>query len=301
MTRSLGWFLFVSAVAGAGLLARHDAPTTATHPAPSAALRAPAEARAEAAFTGLVVPAESVDLAAHADGRIESIAVRLGDRVLRGQPLAVMDTRSLRDDLAMAEASLAAARAAVDRAELEQKVAHSRFERRRALTGTSLSDEEVAQAESEADLAGPRLAAARAAVKERESHAHQLFQALEDAVLVAPFDGSVAARYLDPPAQVTRGAPVLRVVRTGDARLRFAVDEAHWPRVAEGTAVDAQIEGGPRLAGTVEKVAPEVDPSSRLVFVEARLDDAAPGDHVLGRVAHVTLLPPDGATARSTK
>ena len=56
-------------------------------------------------YLGVVVARESVDVAAEVAGRVESVVVRPGDRVERGDLVARLDRRELAQGLAMAEAS----------------------------------------------------------------------------------------------------------------------------------------------------------------------------------------------------
>jgi HlyD family secretion protein len=80
--------------------------------------------------TGALEPRGAMDIVAPAGGRVENIAVKSGDRVIRGQTIAILASETARDalqsgqsefvarqaDLARAEADLAEARAAALRA-----------------------------------------------------------------------------------------------------------------------------------------------------------------------------------------
>jgi len=62
----------------------------------------------EVSATGKVVPATKVDLAFNQGGRINYVAVNIGDRVFRGQLLASLDATELKASLTEAEANLSA-------------------------------------------------------------------------------------------------------------------------------------------------------------------------------------------------
>ncbi len=83
------------------------------------------------AFSGTVVPHQSVELAFEVSGRINTIAVDVGDRVERGTLLAQLDTTSI-------DAALAGEKAALD----SQKASLAALER-----GTRPEEKAVAQAE----------------------------------------------------------------------------------------------------------------------------------------------------------
>ena len=84
----------------------------------------------EEGFLGVVLPTEAVDVAAETDGRLESVEVRVGDRVQKDDRIATIDTRSLERDLQMAEAALRALEA--DRQQVRTALASAidRLERR---------------------------------------------------------------------------------------------------------------------------------------------------------------------------
>jgi HlyD family secretion protein len=241
-------------------------------------------------YLGVVI-GDVVDVAAPLDARVEALLVRVGDRVVRDQPLARLDRAALEKDLMMANAALAAARAARDKAALELRLARERAERRTGSVETSrgtvglASDEERSTAQYEAELAAARLRAARAELDERSARVEQLRALAREAELRAPVDGVVAAQLVDAGTQAHRGAPILRLLCGGDARVRFAVPEADVGAVAVGDRL--RVDAAGRSAGaTVARVAPEINRSARMLFVEALLDSGAARLRV-GEVARV--------------
>jgi multidrug resistance efflux pump len=119
----------------------------------------------------------------------------------------------------------------------------------------------------------------------------QLQQTLTNTEIRAPFTGVVAVRYADPGAIVSQIKPIVRLV-SDDRFLRFAVPEEQRSALRVGLPVHASFDSQ-RLAasGTVEKVAPEVDPASGTVFVEAALNGSEKLKDQLpsGSVATVSL------------
>ena len=72
---------------------------------------------AEEKFTGIVTPRRTSQLGFSGGGRIAALQVDVGDQVERGDTLAVLDTRSLRAQLAAANAMITEAEAAYDLAD----------------------------------------------------------------------------------------------------------------------------------------------------------------------------------------
>lgn len=205
-------------------------------------------------YLGVVVAREAVDVAAEMEGVVDEVRVRLGDRVERGGVIAALDTEPLSHQLAIERANLRNAEAQERRHDIEVSQAIHEHKRRLALVGL-LSKEE------------------------------------EEAVIRAPFDGTVAQRYLDPGARVSPGTPVARLLSSDGLLARFAVPPEEAGKVPLATPVRVEVEDlGIALDGVVEHHAPEIDAASQMVFVEARL--AAPGEPTplpSGAVARVSV------------
>jgi RND family efflux transporter MFP subunit len=259
--------------------------------APPSAPREPARP----GLLGVVLAGEQVDVAARYEGRLEAVHCRLGDRVLKDSLLATVDTRALRREMAMAEAELRVARGELERAKLDVAETHERFERRKAeYAERMIPIEDFKAAEFRAkQAAGPGLQIAEAHVAERGARVEQLKQQLLDAEVRAPFDGTVAVRYVDSGAAVTRGSPIVRLVASAGLRIRFAIPEERAGELSEGTRVKIKVEGFDEpYPGLVEKIAPEVEAASRTILGEAKFSQVTPGfgdgSILAGRVVRVT-------------
>ena len=71
--------------------------------------------------TGPLVAEQQADIAVERDGRVAQVAVQIGDRVRRGQLLALLDDRSLRAAVDSQKAKVASLQAQVGEWESEQK------------------------------------------------------------------------------------------------------------------------------------------------------------------------------------
>ncbi len=239
---------------------------------------------AQKGWIGVLLPLESVDVAAQTAGRLERVTVRPGDRVRGGDLLARVDTSLAEQDLRRAEAALRVAQAELTRARTRAEQERSRFERR-ARASDVLSREEVDAAELDARAAEAEAAAAEARVAQETAAAGQLRKAVEQAEIRAPFDGIVALRHLDAGATVAPGTPVARVVTGGDLLARFAVPSGEIETLAVDRPVAVVTSDGSAHTAIVSHVAPELDLASQMVFVEARL--GAAGEAQAGRGVRV--------------
>ncbi|WP_245591581.1 efflux RND transporter periplasmic adaptor subunit [Cystobacter fuscus] len=258
----------------------------------------------EEPFLGVVIPNDSVDVSARFDSRLERVDVEVGQSVRQGQVLARLDTRALQQELAAAEAALLGSRAEERAASLALSEARAR--KRRYFTPSSLklgvySREELDKVSYEESAAAARSQAARAQTLQRQAQVLGLKQNLDDATLVAPFDGVVASRLVGPGTRLAAGQPMLRLLGSGEWRVRFAVTEAAAGGFQPGMPVELKvIQRDLSLEGTVENIAPEVDAAARLVFATATFSQPPPREVSTGLLVHVRSRAQPRAGGKST-
>lgn len=222
-------------------------------------------------YVGVVTSPERSDVAPVDAGVLEAVLVEVGDRVKAGQVLA-----RLRADVSEAE---------ISRARAELRVAQTR---RRRLAGTVEDANAVAVEEESLFARGhgtrrdrdetrrkerrerARLAEADAEARAARARIGVVEEAAKARLVLAPFDGIVTARHLDPGATASAGRPVVHVVRSSGTRIRFAVPTVDVASLEVGADVRVESERDGYDA-RVEAIAPDVDVASQMVFVNARL------------------------------
>jgi RND family efflux transporter MFP subunit len=268
-----------------------EAASAPLRPAPPAAAPATAASRpARKGWIGVVVAREMVDVTADSTGRLLSVAVEIGDRVRRGDPIASLDTSLVAQDLEMARSSLRASEADQKRAADELAEARARDVRRQA-NPDFFSKEDLAEVALRAKTAAAALEVAQARVAEQRARVRQLEAGLAQNVIRAPFDGRVAERFADPGALVGPGTPVVRLLSAGELLVRAAVPPEEARTLSAGTPVTATVRtAGLRIRGTIARVTPEVDAASQMVFIEVRLTPTPEAENRLqtGLVVDVT-------------
>jgi RND family efflux transporter MFP subunit len=208
-------------------------------------------------FVGVIFPRQQVDLAADVAARVMDVKVQLGTALKKGQVVASLDADSLRRELAAAQAVARAAR-------VESTAARERAERY-AKHAEAISGDELSATASQSKVSAAKVAEAAARVE-------QLRVLVERAAIIAPFDGVIAARYVDPGALVTPGQPIARLISGEDLWVRFAVPEEQAGAVKVKSCVEVKVDAQEVPArGLVEMVAPQVDTELRMLVVEAQL------------------------------
>lgn len=223
-------------------------------------------------------------------------------------------TRAQQQAVAQNEAQVIEAAAAVEKAETGLRLAENSLERVKKVAAQDLIalqvvDESVAEYESAtADLKAARAQlqavrgqleqarlrvktaaqqekAAQAQVATAQAQAQSLVSALQAVEVrqgftrvTSPIDGVVVARRLDPGAYVSPGGSTAVVVIASLERLRvaFQLSEADLSLVEPGQQVSVTFDALPGVVveGAVQGLAGGLDPSTRTMRVEVRLDDA---------------------------
>lgn len=159
------------------------------------------------AARGRVEARTTVDLAAKVDGRIQSIAVKEGEAVAKGQVVITMDD--------------AYAKAAVDQGRAELMDAELHYSRsRRLLRSEAASTAQFDEASAKRDLARAHLEMAEALLK--------------DMHIASPISGKVIAKYREAGESVKAGLPILTVGDVSAIRVRAEIDEDDVGRLALG-------------------------------------------------------------------
>jgi multidrug efflux pump subunit AcrA (membrane-fusion protein) len=240
---------------------------------------------------GVVRARTTAALAARVMAPVLNVHVRAGDAVKRGATLVTLDARELTAHAAQgtasslaADESVRAADAQVQVAEAGLQLARATHERLRGLhekqsaTAHELDQAVAALRSAEAHLSSARAqrAAASAARDAARAGAEAAGIGLSYTTIVAPFDGVVATRSVDPGAMAVPGMPLLVLEQSGGRRLEATLDEARVSGVAVGQTVDVLLDGmtGGWLPATVAEVG-RIDPASHSFLVKIDLPERA--------------------------
>jgi RND family efflux transporter MFP subunit len=233
----------------------------------------------EEGFVGVLVPRDAYDVVSPLATKIDRLLVKLGDSVDKGTPLAVLDDREPRERLAIARSELREGEAAVRQAAIEREAARARLAReQQALRSGIVSVAEVEVAAAEAGKAASAVDRAVAEVEKRRETVKQLEQRLADTTLVSPIAGKIALRYVEEGARVRESQAVIRVIRSDELFVKFAIPAADARTVAAGDPIELRLVERRLVArGVIKRVAPELDPVAQMVLAEADLVDPQAG------------------------
>jgi RND family efflux transporter MFP subunit len=223
---------------------------------------------------GTVRAAQSSDLASQMMGNIVEIRVHEGDRVYRGEVLAVIDDSQPRAAVDRATAADLAAQQQLVAANSDLALAESTLKRNQYLYEQKIVSQQEfdeVKARQEANLA--RRDIAKAGQAQAWAALNQAMTSLDYTRIRAPFNGVVTHKKSDSGTLASPGMPIFTVEDTSRYRLEVAVNESDVRYAGVGGQVSVAIEAldNAELKGKVVQIVPAADPASRAFLVKIEL------------------------------
>ncbi|WP_150048268.1 efflux RND transporter periplasmic adaptor subunit [Methylomonas rhizoryzae] len=206
--------------------------------------------------------------------RIKQVLVDVGDRVKRGQDLAVLADDTVVAELHKQQASVDKSRANLAKARADAARARE-IQDSGALSSQKIDEYVIAEQTARADLALAEAELENQRIRLRQTH------------IVASDDGVISARGAGMGDVVTAGTELFRLVRQGRVEWRAEVNAQQLAQIRPGQTVELSLPDGGRVSGTVRMTAPTVDDATRnaLVYVDIPNAAAKPGMYLQGSIA----------------
>ncbi|ATY33659.1 efflux RND transporter periplasmic adaptor subunit [Sphingomonas psychrotolerans] len=203
--------------------------------------------------TGKLAPTNQVQVGSELSGLVETVTVDVNDRVVKGQPLAVLDTSQLDDEITQGRAQLNAQQAQVAQAQAtvaESRAQLARLEEVSRLSGGRVPAKvEMEQARAAFQRANAALAAAQANVVAARAGLSSNETRRYKAVIRSPVNGVVLARQIDAGQTVAASfnTPTLFVIAEdlSAMELQVAIDEADVGSVKDGQLASFTVDAFP--------------------------------------------------------
>jgi membrane fusion protein (multidrug efflux system) len=232
-------------------------------------------------LSGSLVAERTAQIRAEVSGAVVAVNYDPGAVVTKGTSLGRIDDRAIQDAYLGARSGFTAAQSAADLAAREL----SRAERLQA--AGALSDRDLENARR-ADLS------ARSMLDDARARLSQAEKARDAANVLAPYDGVVSERFVNPGDIVNPGAPLFAMVDPTTMRLEAAVPASELAMVRVGAPVRFTVTGyaGRTFEGRISSVNPQADPQTRQVRLFVRIPNSGQrlvaGLFAEGRVASET-------------
>lgn len=215
--------------------------------------------------TGTVRSIQTSVIASQMMGNVLEVRVREGDRVSRGQMLAVIDDAQTRAGLDRAQAGQLAAQQELAAANSDFHLAEATFKRYQDLYDKkSVSPQEFDEAKARFQGSQARLDMSRAGLTQAQAGLSQAQTSQEYSRVRAPFDGVITEKKVEPGTLATPGMPLFAIEDPRRYRLEASLDESALGLLRMGQAVPVALDAlGADLAGKVTEIVPAADPATR--------------------------------------
>jgi RND family efflux transporter MFP subunit len=207
-------------------------------------------------------PLEQADVGSKVLGYVDAIFVERGDRVKKGQIIALVRPSDLPDQLA-------AARSSIGQIKAQAALARTNYERANKLAPSGVVSQQELQSASAA------LASAQSAEASAQAQISGLAIRLGETRITSPITGYVSTRRLDPGALVgpPGGGAIVTIVRMDRMRVFLTLNEIDAMGIAVGMDAHVELDAlpGRSFLGKVVRVAPAFDPLTRTLEAEVQL------------------------------
>ncbi|HEU4653004.1 MAG TPA: efflux RND transporter periplasmic adaptor subunit [Steroidobacteraceae bacterium] len=207
-------------------------------------------------LSGSIAPVVQATVKAKVSGQVEAMTVREGQDVAEGDVIARIETDNL-------QAEYDREMAAVDKARADLQLATLNRDKNRTL----LEQRYISQ--NTFDATESAWAGSVAQLKLAEAQARLAKIALDDAVIRAPFAGTIARRLVQPGEKVSPDSSVVTLVDLRQMLLEAAVPASEIPSVRTGQTARFRVGGfGDRtFEGKVQRINPITAEGSRAITI----------------------------------
>lgn len=240
----------------------------------------------------------TVEVGSQISGQVTQVLVDYNDRVRKGQVLAILDPQNQRSAVEQSQAAIQAARAGVAQSQAQVALAQAEYDRQKFLFDRQI----VAQAALDTASAALRtaragVAQANAQVAQQQAQLRANQATLGRTTIVAPIDGVIIDRQIEPGQTVASGlnVAVLFTLAQDLSRVQalISVDEADIGSVKPGQAVRFTVDAFPNdnFIGTVTRIRALPATEQSVVAYTVEVEAANPDEKLLpGMTANADIV-----------
>lgn len=223
---------------------------------------------------GGLTAVNKVTISAETSGRVQDINFKNGQQVGKGMPIVQLDNQQAQADYQSAVTAY--------------HLALQKYQRSKSLVNEAISKQD--------------LAVLKADVATRQAAVQSKLADLNEKQVVAPFSGTLGAFQVQVGDYVNAGDALVTLINASRLRANYNVAESYLPELKMGQLVSVTTSAYPKKTfyGTVTFVSPSVSQDSRMVAIEAQIDNGknllSPGMFVhvqqqVGQIKNAILIP----------
>ncbi len=212
--------------------------------------------------TGTLEPLNRTTVNAQLSAVVDSVLVREGESVRKGQVLMRQNSADVAAQLQRAEAQLASARVELRLMEEYEAKKAALYEKK------YLSEFDWSTARGDTELK-------RSLVKIQEANVAIARKAVDDTAILAPIGGIVAERYVQPGSNVMPGQALMSLVDLSQLELAADIPARDINQIHVGGDVTFTVDGQPNRTfhGKVVRINPMANGGARTITLYARVDN----------------------------
>ena len=233
----------------------------------------PQTVNASIASQGVISPESALTLLSELNSKVDWISpsMETGSSFSKGDTLLILDKRDYELALITAESNVLNAEVNLEREKAESDLASKEWQRGGSGAGSDLA------------LRKPQLAQAKATLAAAQATLERAQRNLKRTVFIAPFDGRVRTKNVDPGATIFPGTALGNIYATESFEVRLPIADQDVPftgldfngrQIPEEKQLDVELSlGNSILKGKVVRAEAEVDPITRMLSIVARIDN----------------------------
>lgn len=223
-------------------------------------------------MTALVDPKESVSVIPKLGGKVDRLAVKVGDKVTKGQLLVQLEQTELLAQLKQAEASLALAKTGESAALARLNDAKATLDRMETLfTEGAISKQQLEQAQLQYELSSPESVYAQ--IQQAQTGIEMIEVQLNNTTITAPVSGVVTSVNVAEGDMAGPSMPVVVIMDIDQVEVNVGVAEQYINNMKIGDKVDVKIAATSDeiFTGTIKTIPPAADSMTKMFPVAISL------------------------------
>ena len=213
---------------------------------------------------GRLVALRAGEVATRINGRIDRFRVEIGDRVSKGNVLAVLDSDRLQREYERRVASIAESQASLESEKASLAIDAQELRRIESLRKSAIfSKARYEDKQKEVLRAHTRVNRAEAILENTTALLRLAELDLADAKILAPYDGVITIRHTEVGAYVQKGAAVVSMVNDKNLEIEADVPAQRLTGIKPGIVVKIELDKQKSYFAVVRAIVPEENPLTR--------------------------------------
>ena len=195
-------------------------------------------------YDASLMPLEEGTVGAKVPGQVLQLLFKEGDRVKGGDPLIVLDSQDLNNQLSVAQSQLEVITAGLPKAEASLESSQRNYDHTKSLfDGGAASQANVDDTETALKVARADLEILKANIQVSEQGIRALQDSLANMVIKAPCDGIMDQKSVEVGQYVSPGIPLAKVINISVINAVFKIDQTDVSKIKIGQAAKVTLSG----------------------------------------------------------